>query len=47
LIPSAGGRTPLAWHAACADRDLLDLQAFESIPIVTPAEALRRIEVLK
>jgi uncharacterized protein len=26
------------------DNDLLDLQAFESIRIVTPAEALRRIE---
>jgi putative PIN family toxin of toxin-antitoxin system len=26
------------------DNDLLDLQAFESIPIVSPAEALRRIE---
>jgi putative PIN family toxin of toxin-antitoxin system len=29
------------------DNDLLDLQAFESIPIVTPAEALRRIEAQK
>jgi predicted nucleic acid-binding protein len=26
------------------DNDLLDLQAFESIPIVSPAEALRRVE---
>jgi putative PIN family toxin of toxin-antitoxin system len=29
------------------DNDLLDLQAFESIPIVTPAEALHRIEAMK
>lgn len=29
------------------DSDLLDLQAFESIPIVTPAAAMRRIEALK
>lgn len=27
------------------DNDLLDLDPFESIPIVTPVEALRRIEV--
>lgn len=26
------------------DADLLDLKVFESIPIVTPAEALRRVE---
>jgi putative PIN family toxin of toxin-antitoxin system len=26
------------------DNDLLDLQAFESIPIVSPVEALRRVE---
>ena len=29
------------------DNDLLDLQAFDAIPIVTPAAALRRIEALK
>jgi uncharacterized protein len=29
------------------DNDLLDLHTFESIPIVTPAAALRRIEALK
>lgn len=29
------------------DNDLLDLQAFESIPIVSPAQALRRIEAMK
>jgi putative PIN family toxin of toxin-antitoxin system len=29
------------------DNDLLDLQTFESVPIVTPAEALRRIEAQK
>ena len=29
------------------DNDLLDLQVFESIPIVAPAEALRRIETMK
>lgn len=29
------------------DNDLLDLQIFESVPIVTPDEALRRIEAQK
>jgi putative PIN family toxin of toxin-antitoxin system len=29
------------------DNDLLDLQVFESIPIVTPTQALRRIEAMK
>jgi predicted nucleic acid-binding protein len=26
------------------DRDLLDLEHFEQIPILSPAEALRRVE---
>jgi predicted nucleic acid-binding protein len=29
------------------DKDLLDLNSFDSIPIVTPAEALRRIDAPK